>query len=101
MSNSAFVVSIIISKTILVNELIVSFDLESTLLCWQLWKNGRSLAERRCIPAQIAVLLTFLSRSNYFQANGAIDEKLKGTAMRSTISAVTGNIEEQAKTTSY
>ena len=64
-------------------------------------ENDRSLAERRCIPAQIAVLLTFLSRSNYFQANGAIDEKLKGTAMRITISAVTGNIEEQAKTTSY
>ena len=43
MSNSAFVVSIIISKTILVNEIIVSFDLESTLLCWQLWRTTAAL----------------------------------------------------------
>ena len=64
-------------------------------------ENDRSLAERRCIPAQIAVLLTFLSRSNYFQANTAIYEKREGTAMRSTVSAVTGHIQEQAKTTSY
>lgn len=39
MSNSAFVVSIIIGKTILVNELIVSFNVESTLLYWPLWRT--------------------------------------------------------------
>lgn len=43
MSNSAFVVSIIISKTILVNELIVSFDVESMLLYWPLWRTTAAL----------------------------------------------------------
>lgn len=43
LSNSAFVVSIMISKTILVNELTVSFDVESTLPYWPLWRTTAAL----------------------------------------------------------
>ena len=84
------------------NELIVSFHVESTLL----YSSGRSgewpqPCRATMYPCSDCCSPDFPIKINTLQANGAIYEKLGGTAMRSTISAVTGTIEEQAKTSSY
>ena len=115
-TNSAHFVSTINSETILGNEIMVSFDVESLFTnvpidaavqaTLQKLENDPTLADRTTLtPAQIADLLSFVLRSTYFQYNGSIYEQQEGAAMGSPVSAVIANLymesfEEQAITTS-
>ncbi|XP_078382363.1 uncharacterized protein LOC144665059 [Oculina patagonica] len=115
-TNSAHFVSTISSETILDNEIMVSFDVESLFTnvpidgavqaALRKLENDPSLADRTTLtPAQIADLLTFVLRSTYFQYNGSIYEQREGAAMGSPVSAVIANLymesfEEQAITSS-
>ena len=110
--NSAHFVSSINSETILDNEIMVSFDVESLFTnvpiddavqaTLRKLENDPSLADRTTLtPAQIADLLNFVLRSTYFQYNGSIYEQREGAAMGSPVSAVIANLymesfEEQA-----
>ncbi|XP_078361584.1 uncharacterized protein LOC144645943 [Oculina patagonica] len=98
-TNSAHFVSTISSETILNNEVMVSFDVESLFtnvpidgaVQAALWKleDDPSLANRTTLtPAQIADLLKFVLRSTYFQYNGSIYEQQEGAAMGSPVSAI-------------
>ena len=109
-------VSTVSNETILDNEIMVSFDVESLFTNspiddtvqagLQKLENDPGLADRTTLtPAQIADLLTFVLRSTYFQYNGSIYEQKDGAAMGSPVSAVIANLymesfEEQAITTS-
>ena len=111
-TNSAHFVSS--NETILDNEIMVSFDVESLFTnvpidaavqaTLQKLENDPSLADRtKLTPAQIADLLTFVLRFIYFLYNGSIYEQKD--AMGSPVSAVIANLymesfEEQAITTS-
>ncbi|KAL9972374.1 hypothetical protein ACROYT_G018660 [Oculina patagonica] len=113
-TNSAHFVSIISSETVLDNEIMVSFDVESLFTnvsidgavqaALRKLENDPSLADRTTLtPAQITDLLTLVMRTTYFQYNGSIYEQQEGAAMRSLVSAVIGNLymescEEQAIT---
>ncbi|KAL9954516.1 hypothetical protein ACROYT_G042066 [Oculina patagonica] len=113
---SAHFVSTINSETILDNEIMVSFDVESLFTnvpidgavqaALRKLENDPSLADRTTLtPAQIADLLNFVLRSTYFQYNGSIYEQQEGAAMGSPVSAVVANLymesfEEQAITSS-
>ncbi|KAL9953291.1 hypothetical protein ACROYT_G040687 [Oculina patagonica] len=115
-TNSAHFVSTISSETILDNEIMVSFDVESLFTnvpidgavqaALRKLENDPSLADRTTLtPAQIADLLNFVLRSTYFQYNGSIYEQREGAAMGSPVSAVVANLymdcfEEQAITSS-
>ena len=115
-TNSAHFVSTVSNETILDNEIMVSFDVESLFTnvpidaavqaALQKLENGPFFADRTTLtPAQIADLLTFVLRSTYFQYNGSIYEQKDGAAMGSPVSAVIANLymesfEEQAITTS-
>ena len=115
-TNSAHFVSTVSNETILDNEIMVSFDVESLFTnvpidaavqaALQKLENDPSLADRTTLtPAQIADLLTFVLRSTYFQYNGSIYDQKDGDAMESPVSAVIANLhmesfEEQAMTTS-
>ena len=114
-TNSAHFVSTVSNETILDNEIMVSFDVESLFTnvpidaavqaALQKLENDPNLADRTMLtPAQIADLLTFVLRSTYFQYNGSIYEQKDGAAMGSPVSAVIANLymesfEEQAITT--
>ena len=69
-------------------------------------ENDPSLADRTTLtPAQIADLLTFVSRSTNFQYNGSINVQKDGAAMGCPVSTVIANLytesfEEQAITIS-
>ncbi|KAL9966997.1 hypothetical protein ACROYT_G025149 [Oculina patagonica] len=111
-TNSAHFVSTISSETILDNEIMVSFDVESLFTnvpidgavqaALRKLENDPSLADRTTLtPAQITDLLTFVLRSTYFQYNGSIYEQREGAVMGSPVSAVIANLymesfEEQA-----
>ncbi|XP_078372758.1 uncharacterized protein LOC144656411 [Oculina patagonica] len=111
-TNSAHFVSTISSETILNNEVMVSFDVESLFTnvpidgavqaALRKLEDDPSLADRTTLtPAQIADLLKFVLRSTYFQYNGSIYEQQEGAAMGSPVSAVIANLymesfEEQA-----
>ena len=115
-TNSAHFVSTVSNETILDNEIMVSFDVESLFTnvpidaavqaALQKLENDPSLADRTTLtPAQIADLLKFALRSTYFLYNGSIYEQKDGAAMGSPVSAVIANLymesfEEQAITTS-
>ena len=115
-TNSAHFVSTVSNETILDNEIMVSFDVESLFTnvpiddavqaVLQKLENDPGLADRTTLtPAQIADLLTFVLKSTYFQYNGSIYEQKDGAAMGSPVSAVIANLymenfEEQAITTS-
>lgn len=85
---SAHFVSAISSETILDNEIMVSFDVESLFTnvpivaavqaALQKLENDPSLPDRTTLtPTQIAELLNFVLRSTYFQYNGSIYEQQK------------------------
>ncbi|XP_066019548.1 uncharacterized protein [Pocillopora verrucosa] len=115
-TNSAHFVSTVSNETILDNEIMVSFDVESLFTnvaidaavqaAPQKLENDPSLADHTTLsPAQIADLLTFVLRSTYFQCDGSIYEQKDGAVMGSRVSAVIANLymesfEEQAITTS-
>jgi len=115
-NNSAYFVSTISSESILDNEIMVSFGVESLFTnvpidaaveaALQKLENDHSLADHSTLtPAQIADLLNFVLRSTYFQYNGSIYERQEGAAMGSPVSAVIANLymksfEEQAIATS-
>ena len=115
-TNSVHFVSTVSNETILDNEIMVSFDVESLFTNFpiddtvqaglQKLENDPGLADRTTLtPAQIADLLTFVLRFTYFQYNGSIYEQKEGAAMGSPVSAVIANLymenfEEQAITTS-
>ncbi|XP_078375738.1 uncharacterized protein LOC144659173 [Oculina patagonica] len=115
-TNSAHFVSTISSETILDDEIMVSFDVESLFTnvpidgavqaALRKLENDPSLADRMTLtPAHIADLLTFVLRSTYFQYNGSIYEQQEGAAMGSPVSYVIANLymesfEEQAITSS-
>ena len=115
-TNSDHFVSTVSNETILDNEIMVSFDVESLFTnvpidaavqaALQKLEDDPSLADRTTLtPVQIADLLTFILRSTYFQYNGSIYEQKDGAAMGSPVSAVIANLymesfEEQAITTS-
>ena len=115
-TNSAHFVSTISSETILRNEIMVSFDVESLFTnvpidaavqtALQKLEDDPSFADRTTLtPARIADLLNFVLRSTYFQYNGSIYEQMQGAAMGSPVSAVIANLymesfEQQAITTS-
>nr|XP_058973207.1 uncharacterized protein LOC131799517 [Pocillopora verrucosa] len=115
-TNSVHFVSTVSNETILDNEIMVSFDVESLFTNFpiddtvqaglQKLENDPGLADRTTLtPAQIADLLTFVLRFTYFQYNGSIYEQKDGAAMGSPVSAVIANLymenfEEQAITTS-
>ncbi|XP_078384814.1 uncharacterized protein LOC144667294 [Oculina patagonica] len=97
-NNSAHFVSTISSETILNNEVMVSFDVESLFTnvpidgavqaALRKLEDDPSLADRTTLtPAQIADLLKFVLRSTYFQYNGSIYEQQEGAAMGSPVSA--------------
>ena len=116
MINSAYFVSTVRNATILDNEIMVSFAVESLFTnvpidaavqaAPQKLENDPSLADCTTLtPAQIAYLLTFVLRSTYFQYNGSIYEQKDGAAMGSPVSTVIANLymesfEEEAITTS-
>jgi len=117
-NNSAHLVSTISGESILHNEIMVSFDVESLFTnvpidaaveaVLQKLENDPSLADRSTLtPAQIADLLNFVLRCTYFQYNRSIYEQQEGAAMGSPVSAVIANLymesfEEQAiATTPY
>ena len=88
-TNSAHFVSTVSNETILDNEIMVSFDVESLLTdvpidaavraALRKLENDPSLADRTTLmPAQIADLLTFVLRSTYFQYNGSTYEQKDG-----------------------
>ena len=102
-NNSAHFVSTIGSETILDNEIMVSFDVESLFTnvpidaaveaALQKLENYPSLAHRTTLtPGQIADLLNFVLRSTYFQYNGSIYEQREGAATGSPVSAVIINL---------
>ena len=111
-TNSAHFVSS--NETILDNEIMVSFDVESLFTnvpidaivqaALQKLENDPCLADRTTLMSvQIADLLTFVLRSIYFLYNGSIYEQKDD--MGSPVSAVIANLhmesfEEQAITTS-
>ncbi|XP_078370337.1 uncharacterized protein LOC144654108 [Oculina patagonica] len=112
-TNSAHFVSTISSETILDNEIMVSFDVESLFTnvpidgavqaALRKLENDPSLADRTTLtPSQITDLLNFVLRSTYsVQYNGSIYEQREGAAMGSPVSAVVANLymesfEEQA-----
>ncbi|CAH3045255.1 unnamed protein product [Pocillopora meandrina] len=115
-ANSAHFVSTVSNETILDNEIMVSFDVESLFTNVPIdaavqaallkLENDPSLADRTTLtPAQIADLLKFVLRSTYFLYNGSIYEQKDGAAMGSLVSAVIANLymesfEEQAIITS-
>ena len=115
-SNAAHFVSTFSSESVLDNEIMVSFDVESLFTnvpidaaveaALKKLENEPSLADRSTLtPAQIADLLNFVLRSTYFQYNGPIYEQQEGAAMGSPVSAVIANLymesfEEQAIATS-
>ena len=115
-TNSAHFVSTVSNDTILDNEILVSFNVESLFTnvpidaavqaALRKLENDPSLADRTTLtPAQIADLLTFVLRSIHFQYNGSIYEQKDGAAMRCPVSVVMANLymesfEEQAITTS-
>ena len=115
-TSSAHFVSTVSYETILENEIMISFDIESLFTnvpidtavqaALQKLENDPSLADRTTLtPAQIADLLTFVSRSTNFQYNGSIYMQKDGAAMGSPVSTVIANLytesfEEQAITTS-
>ena len=79
-------VSSVSNKTILENEIMVSFNVEllftniplnaAVQAALQKFENDPSLADRTTLmPAQIADLLTFILRSTYFQYNRSIYEQ--------------------------
>ena len=85
-TNSAHFVSTVSNETILDNEIMVSFDVESLFTnvpidaaveaALQKLENYLSLADRTTLtPAQIVDILTFVLRSTYFQYNGPIYEQ--------------------------
>ena len=101
--------------SILYNEIMVSFDIESLFTnipidvavqaALQKPEDDPSLADRTTLTPQIADLLNFVLRSTYFQYNGSIYEQLEGAAMGSPVSAVIAKLymesfEQQAITTS-
>ena len=116
MTNSAHFVSTISSETILDNDIIVSFDVESLFtkvpidLAVQTalpkLEEDPSLAERTTLtPAKITDLLNLVLRSTYSQYNGSIYKQLERSAMGSLVSAVIVNLymesfEQQLETTS-
>ncbi|XP_068678522.1 uncharacterized protein [Montipora foliosa] len=116
-TNSAHFVSTVSSETILDNEIMVSFDVESLFTnvpidaavqtALQKLEDDPSLADCTTpTPAQIADLLNFVLRSTYFQFNGSTYEQLEGAAMGSPVSAVITNLymesfEQQAITTLF
>ena len=78
-TNSVHFVSTVSNETILDNEIMVSFDVESLFTnvpiddavqaVLQKLENDPGLADRTTLtPAQIADLLTFVSRPTYFQS---------------------------------
>ena len=88
-TNSAHFVSTVSNETILDNEIMVSFDVESLLTdvpidaavraALRKLENDPSLTDRTTLmPAQIADLLTFVLRSTYFQYNGSTYEQKDG-----------------------
>ena len=98
-TNSAHFVSTVSNETILDNEIMVSFDVESLFTnvpidaavqaALQKLENGPCLADRTTLtPAPIADLLTLVLRSTYFQYNGLIYEQKDGATMGSPVSAV-------------
>ena len=106
-TNSAHFVSTVSNETILDNEIIVYFDVESLFTnvpidaavqaALQKLENDPSLADRTTLtPAQIADLLTFVLRSTYFQYNGSIYEQKDGDAMESPVSAVIANLHMES-----
>ena len=113
-TSSAHFVSTVSYETILENEIMISFDIESLFTnvpidtavqaALQKLENDPSLADRtKLTAAQIADLLTFVLRSIYFLYNGSIYEQKED--MGSPVSAVIANLymesfEEQAITTS-
>ena len=113
-TSSAHFVSTVSYETILENEIMISFDIESLFTnvpidtavqaALQKLENDPSLADRtKLTPAQITDLLTFVLRSISFLYNGSIYEQKD--AMGSPVSAVIANLymesfEEQAITTS-
>ena len=115
-TNSVHFVSTVSNETILDNEIMLSFDVESLFTnvpiddavqaVLQKLENDPGLADRSTLtPAQIADLLTFVKRSTYFQYNRSIYEQKEGAAMGSPFSAFIANLymenfEEQAITTS-
>ena len=104
------------SETILDNEIMMSFDVESLFTnvpvdvavkaALQKLENNPSLLERTTLtPAQIADLLNFVLTSTYFQYNGSICEQREGASMGSPVLAVIANLymesfEEQTTVTS-
>ena len=115
MINSAHFVSTVSNETILDNEIILSFAVESLFTNFpidaaveaalQKLDNNLSLADCTTLtPAQIVDLLTFVLRSSYLQYNGPIYEQKDGAAMGSPVSAVIylymESFEEQAITAS-
>ena len=85
-TNSAHFVSTVSNETILDNEIMVSFDVESLFTnvpidaavqaALQKLENDPNLADRTMLtPAQIADLLTFVLRSTYFLYNGFMSKK--------------------------
>ena len=102
-TSSAHFVSTVSYETILENEIMISFDIESLFTnvpidtavqaALQKLENDPSLADRTTLtPAQIADLLKFVLRSTYFLYNGSIYEQKDGAAMGSPVSAVIANL---------
>ncbi|KAL9962144.1 hypothetical protein ACROYT_G031222 [Oculina patagonica] len=98
-TNSAHFVSTISSETILDNEIMVSFDVESLFTnvpiddavqaALRKLENDPSFADRTTLtPALMADLLNFVLRSTYFQYY----EQREGAAMESPVSAVVSNL---------
>ena len=112
MTNSAHFVSTISSETILDNEIMVFFDVESLFTnvpidaAVQNRDTEPSLADGTTLtPAQIADLLNFVLRSTYSQYNGSIYKQLEGAAIGGPVFALFANLymesfEQQAITTS-
>ena len=102
-TSSAHFVSTVSYETILENEIMISFDIESLFTnvpidtavqaALQKLENDPSLADRTTLtPAKIADLLTFVLRSTYFQYNGSTYEQKDCAAMGSSVSAVIANL---------
>ena len=87
------------NETILDNEIMVSFDVESLFTnvpidavaqaALQKLENDPGLAVRTTLtPSQVANLLTFVLRSTYFRYNGSIYEQKDGAAIGSPVSGL-------------
>ena len=99
MNNSVHLVSTIRSETILDNEIMVSFNVESLFTnipidaaveaALKKLENEPSLAVWTTLTAaQIVDLLNFVLRSTNFQYNGSMYKQREGAAMGSPVSAV-------------